>query len=68
MSSRVWSWVVVTIAISFGGRLAYGLTPPQWTGLCSSGALLVGAVSIWLGFFPPAFHRARIEHAAAEAA
>lgn len=66
----MWGWssaaVVVTVAISISGQLAYGNAPPQWVGLAASGTLLFGAGSIWLGFFPPAFHRARVARLAGD--
>ena len=54
--------VVVGIFISYTAQLVYGAAPPVWTATLASLSLLVGAGAIWLGFFPPASHRARVEH------
>jgi hypothetical protein len=56
--------VVLTIAISFGARVVYGPVAPAWTAILSSASLLIGAGTIWLGFFPPAAYRTRVERAA----
>ena len=55
--------VVVSITISYSSQLVFGATPPVWTATLASSSLLIGAGAIWLGFFPPASYRARIERA-----
>lgn len=52
--------VVASIAVSYTSQLVYGIAPPPWTAALASGLLVVGAASIWLGFFPPASVRARL--------
>ena len=53
--------VVASIGVSWTAQFIYGAPPPVWTATLASCALLVGAVGIWLGFFPPAAYRARVE-------
>jgi len=60
--------VVVSIAISYSAQFVYGAQPPTWTATLASASLLVGAGAIWLGFFPPASYRARVENARVESA
>jgi hypothetical protein len=57
--------VVVSIGFGYAAQIAYGLTPPPWTGAAGSSALLVGAGAIWLGFFPPEGYRTRVINAIA---
>jgi len=53
--------VLASISISCTGHFAWGNAAPLWISLLSSMSLLVGAGAIWLGFFPPAAYRARLE-------
>jgi hypothetical protein len=53
--------VVVSIAISYLSQLYYGGAPPPVIPTAAAAMLMVGAGSIWFGFFPPAFYRDRIE-------
>jgi hypothetical protein len=55
--------VVVCISINYASRIVYGVAPPSWTSTLAASALMLGAVAIWLGFFPPASYRARLERA-----
>ena len=55
--------VVTNIAIGYSAHLVYGPAAPPWTQVLASCALLVGAGCIWLGFFPPAAYRTRLERA-----
>lgn len=52
--------IVLTVGISFTGRLVYGPVIPPWVGLAGSMCCLVAAGAIWLGFFPPAAYRERL--------
>ncbi len=52
--------VVLSIWVGFAGRLLYGPLPEPWVSTVASSLLMIGAASIWLGFFPPSWYRDRL--------